>query len=85
MLTPPTLIFSALALIGSTLAAPHAHADHADHDHVSYTQGGLGKRWYQDADSETAKLFRRAPANAGTPGTSELGPQSIHSRVTGGR
>ncbi|KAH8088075.1 hypothetical protein HD553DRAFT_367411 [Filobasidium floriforme] len=60
----PTLLISTLTLLGSTWAAPKSHADH---DHVSYSQGGLGKRWYQDSDSETAKLFRRAPANAGTP------------------
>ena len=65
----PTLLISTLTLLGSTWAAPKSHADH---DHVSYSQGGLGKRWYQDSDSETAKLFRRAPANAGTPGESKI-------------
>ena len=65
----PTLLISTLTLLGSTWAAPKSHADH---DHVSYSQGGLGKRWYQDSDSETAKLFRRAPANAGTPGESRV-------------
>jgi chitin deacetylase len=73
-----TVLFSALALFSSTLAAP-ALDSHEGHSHVSYSRDQAAIRdWHQDPSSETAQLFKRAPGTPGSPGEFDQLPAPIY-------
>jgi len=78
-----TVLFSALALFSSTLAAP-ALDSHEGHSHVSYSRDQAAVRdWHQDPNSETAQLFKRAPGTPGSPGEFDQLLPLIYLLVTG--
>lgn len=71
-----SIFTTTLILLTSLLtaqAAPAAGHDHIGHSHVSYSRRSdeVIKKWHQDPESETARMFRR-----GVPGDGVVGSQA---------